>query len=237
MPQRLDASDAGFAAAFAALVDAKRDDAADVSATVAAIISSVKARGDAAVAELTAKFDRVDLSAAGWEIPAADLDAALAGLGPDLRAALDLAAARIRAFHERQKPQGNDAVDDAGVRTGVRWSPVDAAGLYVPGGRAAYPSSVLMNAIPAVVAGVRDLIMVTPTPDGVVNPLVLAAARVAGVSRVFRIGGAQAVAALAFGTAHIPRVDVITGPGNAFVAEAKRQLYGMVGIDMVAGPS
>ena len=237
MPQRLDASDAGFAAAFAALVDAKRDDAADVSATVAAIISSVKARGDAAVAELTAKFDRVDLSAAGWEIPAADLDAALAGLGPDLRAALDLAAARIRAFHERQKPQGNDAVDDAGVRTGVRWSPVDAAGLYVPGGRAAYPSSVLMNAFPAVVAGVRDLIMVTPTPDGVVNPLVLAAARVAGVSRVFRIGGAQAVAALAFGTAHIPRVDVITGPGNAFVAEAKRQLYGMVGIDMVAGPS
>ncbi len=237
MPQRLDAGDPGFAAAFAALVDAKRDDAADVSATVAAIISGVKARGDAAVAELTAKFDRVDLNAAGWEIPGADLDVALAGLAPELRAALDLAAARIRAFHERQKPMGNDAVDDAGVRTGVRWSPVDAAGLYVPGGRAAYPSSVLMNAIPAVVAGVRDLIMVTPTPDGVVNPLVLAAARVAGVSRVFRIGGAQAVAALAFGTAHIPRVDVITGPGNAFVAEAKRQLYGMVGIDMVAGPS
>jgi histidinol dehydrogenase len=237
MPQRLDANDAGFASAFAALVDAKRDDAADVSATVAAIISSVKARGDAAVAELTAKFDRVDLNADGWEIPGVDLDAALASLAPELRAALDLAAARIRAFHERQKPQGNDAVDDAGVRTGVRWSPVDAAGLYVPGGRAAYPSSVLMNAIPAVVAGVRDLIMVTPTPDGVVNPLVLAAARVAGVSRVFRIGGAQAVAALAFGTEHIPRVDVITGPGNAFVAEAKRQLYGMVGIDMVAGPS
>jgi histidinol dehydrogenase len=237
MPQRLDASDAGFASAFAALVDAKRDDAADVSATVAAIISGVKERGDAAVAELTAKFDRVDLSAAGWEIPAVDLDVALASLAPELRAALDLAAARIRAFHERQKPQGNDAVDDAGVRTGVRWSPVDAAGLYVPGGRAAYPSSVLMNAIPAVVAGVRDLIMVTPTPDGLVNQLVLAAARVAGVSRVFRIGGAQAVAALAFGTAHIPRVDVITGPGNAFVAEAKRQLYGMVGIDMVAGPS
>lgn len=237
MPQRLDAGDPGFTAAFAALVDAKRDDAADVSATVAAIISGVKARGDAAVAELTAKFDRVDLNAAGWEIPGADLDVALAGLAPELRAALDLAAARIRAFHERQKPMGNDAVDDAGVRTGVRWSPVDAAGLYVPGGRAAYPSSVLMNAIPAVVAGVRDLIMVTPTPDGVVNPLVLAAARVAGVGRVFRIGGAQAVAALAFGTAHIPRVDVITGPGNAFVAEAKRQLYGMVGIDMVAGPS
>ena len=237
MPLRLDASTPDFAAAFAALVDAKRDDAADVSATVAGIIAAVKARGDAAVAELTARFDRVDLGRQGWDIPAVDLDAALAGLEPDLRAALDLAAARIRAFHERQKPQGNDAVDDAGVRTGVRWSPVDAAGLYVPGGRAAYPSSVLMNAIPAVVAGVRDLVMVTPTPDGLVNPLVLAAARVAGVSRVFRIGGAQAIAALAHGTAHIPKVDVITGPGNAWVAEAKRQLYGVVGIDMVAGPS
>ena len=237
MPQRLDASDVGFAAAFAALVDAKRDDAADVSTTVAAIIADVKTRGDAAVAALTAKFDRVDLDANGWEIPAADLDAALAGLRPELRAALDLAAARIRAFHERQKPTGNDEIDTAGVRTGVRWTPVDAAGLYVPGGRAAYPSSVLMNAIPAVVAGVRDLIMVTPTPGGEINPLVLAAARVAGVSRVFRIGGAQAIAALAHGTAHIPKVDVITGPGNAWVAEAKRQLYGVVGIDMVAGPS
>jgi histidinol dehydrogenase len=237
MPLRLDVGDPGFAAAFAALVDAKRDDAADVSAVVAGIIADVKARGDAVVAALTAKFDAVDLDAVGWEISAAEMDAALAGLSPDLRAALDLAAARIRAFHERQKPQGNDAVDDAGVRTGVRWSPVDAAGLYVPGGRAAYPSSVLMNAIPAVVAGVRDLIMVTPTPGGTANPLVLAAARVAGVSRVFRIGGAQAIAALAFGTARIPKVDVITGPGNAFVAEAKRQLYGVVGIDMVAGPS
>lgn len=237
MPLRLDASNPGFAAAFAALVDAKRDDAADVSATVAGIIADVKARGDAVIADLTARFDRVDLDALGWEIPAADLDAALAGLDPTLRAALDLAATRIRAFHERQKPSGNDETDTAGVRTGVRWTPVDAAGLYVPGGRAAYPSSVLMNAIPAVVAGVRDLVMVTPTPGGEVNPLVLAAARVAGVSRVFRIGGAQAVAALAFGTATIPKVDVITGPGNAWVAEAKRQLYGAVGIDMVAGPS
>lgn len=237
MPLRLDASNRGFAAAFAALVDAKRDDAADVSATVAGIIADVKARGDAVIADLTARFDRVDLDALGWEIPAANLDAALAGLDPALRAALDLAATRIRAFHERQRPAGNDATDAAGVRTGVRWTPVDAAGLYVPGGRAAYPSSVLMNAIPAVVAGVRDLVMVTPTPGGEVNPLVLAAARVAGVSRVFRIGGAQAVAALAFGTATIPKVDVITGPGNAWVAEAKRQLYGVVGIDMVAGPS
>jgi histidinol dehydrogenase len=237
MPLRLEANSASFAAEFAALVDAKRDDAADVGSTVAAIIASVRARGDAALAELTARFDRVVLDEAGWEIGAAEMDAALAGLTPDLRAALDLAATRIRDFHERQKPAGNDAVDAAGVRTGVRWTPVDAAGLYVPGGRAAYPSSVLMNAIPAVVAGVRDLIMVTPTPGGEANPLVLAAARVAGVSRVFRVGGAQAVAALAYGTAHIPKVDVITGPGNAWVAEAKRQLYGVVGIDMVAGPS
>lgn len=237
MPQRLDARDPGFAAAFAALVDAKRDDAADVSGVVAGIIADVRARGDAAVAELTAKFDRVDLDAMDWEFAPGELDAALDGLAPELRTALDLAATRIRDFHERQKPAGNDAVDAAGVRTGVRWTPVDAAGLYVPGGRAAYPSSVLMNAIPAVVAGVRDLVMVTPTPGGVVNPLVLAAARVAGVKRIFRIGGAQAIAALAHGTAHVPRVDVITGPGNAFVAEAKRQLYGVVGIDMVAGPS
>jgi histidinol dehydrogenase len=237
MPQRLDAAAPGFAAAFAALVDTKRDDAADVSATVANIIADVRARGDAAVAELTARFDGVDLAAAGWEIGLAEMDSALAGLAPELRAALDLAASRIRAFHERQKPTGNDAVDAAGVRTGVRWTPVDAAGLYVPGGRAAYPSSVLMNAIPALVAGVRDLVMVTPTPGGQVNPLVLAAARVAGVSRIFRVGGAQAIAALAHGTATIPKVDVITGPGNAFVAEAKRQLYGVVGIDMVAGPS
>ena len=237
MPLRLDAGQADFATAFAALVNQKRDDASDVSAGVAGIIADVRARGDAAVAELTARFDRVDLDVAGWEISGAEMDAALAGLAPDLRAALDLAAARIRAFHDRQKPQDNDAIDAAGVRTGVRWGPVDAAGLYVPGGRAAYPSSVLMNAIPAVVAGVRDLVMVTPTPDGQINPLVLAAAKVAGVTRVFRVGGAQAVAALAFGTAHIPKVDVITGPGNAFVAEAKRQLYGVVGIDMVAGPS
>ena len=237
MPLRLEANSANFVADFAALVDAKRDDAADVGSTVAAIIASVRARGDAVLAELTARFDRVDLDAVGWEIGPAELDAALAGLTPDLRAALDLAATRIRDFHERQKPAGNDAVDAAGVRTGVRWTPVDAAGLYVPGGRAAYPSSVLMNAIPAVVAGVRDLIMMTPTPGGEANPLVLAAAKVAGVSRVFRVGGAQAIAALAYGTSRIPKVDVITGPGNAWVAEAKRQLYGVVGIDMVAGPS
>ena len=237
MPQRLDASAPGFATAFAAIVDSRRDSDGDVAADVAAIIADVRARGDAAVADLTARFDRVDLDAVGWEIPLTEMDAALAGLDLDLRAALDLAAARIRAFHERQRPMGNDATDAAGVRTGVRWSAIEAAGLYVPGGRAAYPSSVLMNAIPAVVAGVERLVMVTPTPGGVANPLVLAAARLAGVTRVFRIGGAQAVAALAIGTDRIPRVDVITGPGNAWVAEAKRQLYGSVGIDMIAGPS
>ena len=237
MPQRLDASAPAFATAFAAIVDARRDSDGDVAADVAAIIADVRARGDAAVADLTARFDRVDLDAVGWEIPLTEMDAALAGLDLDLRAALDLAAARIRAFHERQRPMGNDATDAAGVRTGVRWSAIEAAGLYVPGGRAAYPSSVLMNAIPAVVAGVERLVMVTPTPGGVANPLVLAAARLAGVTRVFRIGGAQAVAALAIGTDRIPRVDVITGPGNAWVAEAKRQLYGSVGIDMIAGPS
>jgi histidinol dehydrogenase len=237
MPQRLDARDAGFATAFAALVANRRESDSDVSADVAAIIAAVRARGDAAVAELTAKFDRVDLETQGWRIPLADLDAALAGLAPELRAALDMAATRIRAFHERQKPAGNDATDAQGVRTGVRWTPVEAAGLYVPGGRAAYPSSVLMNAIPAVVAGVERLVMVTPTPGGQVNPLVLAAARLAGVTEVLRIGGAQAVAALAFGTVNVSKVDVITGPGNAWVAEAKRQLYGIVGIDMIAGPS
>lgn len=237
MPLRLDAGDPGFAVAFARLVDDRRDSGGDVAADVARIIADVRARGDTAVAALTQRFDAVDLDTAGWEILPAELDAALDGLAPPLRAALDLAASRIRAFHQRQRPAGNDLTDAQGVRTGVRWTPVEAAGLYVPGGRAAYPSSVLMNAIPAVVAGVERLVMVTPTPGGVANPLVLAAARLAGVSRVFRIGGAQAVAALALGTARIPRVDVITGPGNAWVAEAKRQLYGVVGIDMIAGPS
>jgi histidinol dehydrogenase len=237
MPQQLDASDPGFAAALTELVDARRESDADVSSDVAAIIADVRDRGDVAVAALTSKFDAFDLDAAGWEIPLAELNAAVASLTPELRAALDLAATRIRDFHLRQRPIDNDVTDAAGVRTGVRWSAVEAAGLYVPGGRAAYPSSVLMNAIPAVVAGVERLIMVTPTPGGVANPLVLAAARLAGVTRVFRIGGAQAVAALAFGTARIPKVDCITGPGNAWVAEAKRQLYGVVGIDMIAGPS
>ncbi|MDP1027424.1 histidinol dehydrogenase [Sphingomonas sp. KR1UV-12] len=234
---RLDAAAAGFAQAFTALVDARRESSADVTRDVAAIVADVRQHGEAAVAELTLRLDRHDLAETGWGIEPATCAAAYDALEPGLRTALDLAAARIRAYHERQKPVDSDWRDEAGVRLGARWSAVDAAGLYVPGGRAAYPSSLLMNAIPAKVAGVRRLAMVTPTPDGQINPLVLAAAHLAGVDEVWRIGGAQAVAALAYGAGPIAPVDVVTGPGNAWVAEAKRQLYGVVGIDMVAGPS
>ena len=234
---RLSTADAGFASDFAALVSARREADGDVARDVAATIARVRDEGDAAVAALTQRFDGHDLDASGWTIDLADCRAAYEALEPDLRAALDLAAARIRTYHARQRPENSDSVDDAGVRLGARWSAVAAAGVYVPGGRAAYPSSVLMNAIPAKVAGVDRLVMVTPTPKGEINPLVLAAAHIAGVDEVWRIGGAQAVAALAYGTDRIAPVDVITGPGNAWVAEAKRQLYGVVGIDMVAGPS
>ena len=236
-PLRLDATASDFADRFTALVEGRRDTDADVSRDVAAILADVRLRGDAAVAERTRAFDGHDLDEGGWRIGAEACAAAYAALDPDLRAALDLAAARITAYHEGQRPADRNETDAAGVRLGARWSAVDAAGLYVPGGRAAYPSSVLMNAIPARVAGVGRLAMVTPTPGGEINPLVLAAAHIAGVDEVWRIGGAQAVAALAYGTATIPAVDVIVGPGNAWVAEAKRQLYGRVGIDMVAGPS
>jgi histidinol dehydrogenase len=234
---RLDAAAPGFAAAFAALVEDRRESAGDVAQGVAAIIADVRARGADAVRELTLTLDRHDLAATGWRVDPADCAAAYAGLEPGLRHALDLAATRIRAYHERQKPADTDYVDGVGVRLGARWRPVDAAGLYVPGGRATYPSSLLMNAIPARVAGVGRLAMVTPTPDGRINPLVLAAAHLAGIDEVWRIGGAQAIAALAYGAGDIAPVDVVTGPGNAWVAEAKRQLYGVVGIDMVAGPS
>ena len=234
---RLSTADACFASDFTALVNARREADADVARDVAAILARVRAEGDAAVAALTRRFDGHDLDEGGWTIDPADCAAAYAALAPDLRAALDLAAARIRAYHERQRPEDSARTDAAGVRLGARWSAVEAAGVYVPGGRAAYPSSVLMNAIPARVAGVERLVMVTPTPGGAVNPLVLAAAHIAGVDEVWRVGGAQAIAALAYGTGRIAPVDVITGPGNAWVAEAKRQLYGVVGIDMVAGPS
>lgn len=237
MPLRLDSRDPGFAAAFTALVEARREADGDVSRDVSAIVADVRARGDAALADYTRRFDRHDLDASGWRIPLAECEDALAALDGELRAALELAAERIKAYHAEQRPADSARTDAAGVRMGARWGAVEAAGLYVPGGRAAYPSSVLMNAIPAKVAGVDRLVMVTPTPDGVINPLVLAAAALAGVDEVWRIGGAQAIAALAFGTDRIGKVDVIVGPGNAWVAEAKRQLYGVVGIDMVAGPS
>jgi histidinol dehydrogenase len=231
---RIATSEPDFETAFSALVDDRRESDADVSRDVAAIIARVRREGDAAVADLTQRFDG---HARDWRIPLADCQAALDALAPALRAALELAAARIRTYHERQRPTDSDTIDDAGVRLGARWRAVDAAGVYVPGGRAAYPSSALMNLIPAKVAGVERLVMVTPTPGGEANPLVLAAAALAGADEVWRIGGAHAVAALAFGTQTIAPVDVITGPGNAWVAEAKRQLFGVVGIDMVAGPS
>jgi len=233
----LSTSDADFAGAFAKLVNARREADVDVSRDVAAIIADVRARGDKAVAEYTARFDGHDLATTGWRISAEACQAALDATAPDLRAALELAAARIRAYHAKQLPIDSDMTDSQGVRLGARWGAVEAAGIYVPGGRAAYPSSTLMNAIPAKVAGVERLVMVTPTPGGEVNPLVLAAAALAGVDEVWRIGGAQAIAALAYGTAQMAPVDVVTGPGNAWVAEAKRQVYGVVGIDMVAGPS
>ena len=237
MTLRLSTTDAGFAAAFTALVNARREADEDVSRDVTAILKRVRAEGDVALADYTSRFDRHDLDASGWAVDPADCRKALESISTELRDALELAAARITAYHEKQKPQDSDSVDAAGVRLGARWNAVDAAGLYVPGGRAAYPSSLLMNVIPAKVAGVQRIAMVTPTPHGAINPLVLAAASIAGIEEIWRVGGAQAVAALAYGTQRIRPVDVITGPGNAWVAEAKRQLYGVVGIDMVAGPS
>jgi histidinol dehydrogenase len=237
MPLRLSATAPDFAAAFTALVDARREADEDVSRDVSAILKRVRAEGDAALADYTQRFDRHDLDAGGWSVSKAERKAALDGISTELRDALELAAARIAAYHEKQRPADSDSTDAAGVRLGARWSAVDAAGLYVPGGRAAYPSSLLMNVIPAKVAGVSRIAMVTPTPGGQINPMVLAAAEIAGIEEIWRVGGAQAVAALAYGTDRIAPVDVIVGPGNAWVAEAKRQLYGVVGIDMVAGPS
>jgi histidinol dehydrogenase len=237
MVSRLSTADTDFASAFTALVESRREADVDVSRDVTAILSRVRVEGDAALRDYTRRFDRHELDVSGWEISRQERQTALANLDRDLRDALELAAARIRTYHATQRPADSETVDEAGVRLGARWRAVDRAGLYVPGGRAAYPSSVLMNALPAKVAGVEELLMVTPTPSGEINPLVLAAAEIAGIDRVFRVGGAQAIAALAYGTDRIPPVDVIVGPGNAWVAEAKRQLYGVVGIDMVAGPS
>jgi histidinol dehydrogenase len=237
MPVFLNSKDAGFEASFAALLGQKREEAEDVDQAVAAIIADVRARGDRAVIELTAKYDKLELTPETIAFSTAEIDAEIARVTPEDRAALDLAEARIRAYHERQLPQDASWTDATGATLGWRWTPVSAAGLYVPGGLASYPSSVLMNAIPARVAGVERLVIACPTPGGVVNPLVLLAARIAGVDKVLRIGGAQAIAALAYGTETIDPVDKITGPGNAYVAAAKRRVFGRVGIDMIAGPS
>ncbi|GAB4289711.1 MAG: histidinol dehydrogenase [Roseovarius sp.] len=237
MPQFLDATAPGFEAAFAALLEAKREQSADVDAAVAGIIDEVRAGGDAALIALTERFDRVRLAPATLRFSAGEIAVLTARVPQAERAALELAAERIRAYHARQMPPDESWTDAQGARLGWRWTPVSAAGLYVPGGLASYPSSVLMNAIPARVAGVKRLAIAVPTPAGAVNPLVLLAARIAGVDEIYRIGGAQAIAALAYGTETIAPVDKITGPGNAYVAAAKRRVFGKVGIDMIAGPS
>jgi histidinol dehydrogenase len=237
MPLTLATRDPGFEAAFRRLVEAKRDTAADVDAVVAAIIEDVARDGDKALLEYTRRFDGVELSDRGLRLTHREIAEGAAAAPADTVAALELAAERIENFHRRQLPAEIDYVDGLGVRLAQRWRPIDAVGLYVPGGTAAYPSSVLMNAIPAKVADVRRLVMTVPAPGGVLNPLVLAAARLLGIDEIYRIGGAQAVAALAYGTATIAPVDKIVGPGNAYVAAAKRRVFGRVGIDMIAGPS
>lgn len=237
MPIHLSTAQPDFEQRFADLLSMKREDAADVNEAVAAIIADVRARGDAALVEWTGRFDRLDLTAAGLAFTAGEIADQTARVSAEDRAALVTAASRIRAYHARQMPEDMLWTDPEGASLGWRWTPVSAAGLYVPGGQASYPSSVLMNAIPARVAGVERLVICVPTPDGAVNPLVLLAAELAGVDEIYRIGGAQAIAALAYGTETIRPVDKITGPGNAYVAAAKRQVFGRVGIDMIAGPS
>ncbi|MDG1369270.1 MAG: histidinol dehydrogenase [Paracoccaceae bacterium] len=237
MPTRLSYDDPEFEAGFQELLLQKREADENVDQVVAGIIADVRARGVQAVCELTSKFDRFDLTEDRLAITEAEIEAAIAEVTPEQRAALELAAERIIAYHARQLPQDESWIDPAGATLGWRWGPVDSAGLYVPGGLASYPSSVLMNAIPAKVAGVERLVIAAPTPDDKVNPLVLLAARLSGVDAIYRIGGAQAVAALAYGAGSIKPVDKITGPGNAFVAAAKRRVFGQVGIDMIAGPS
>ena len=236
MPIFLNTAQPDFDQRFDDMLHMKREDAADVNDAVATIIADVRARGDAAVRDLTKRFDRLDLSG-GLAFSADEIAAETAKVSAEDRAALAQAANRIRAYHARQMPEDMRWTDPEGATLGWRWTPVSAAGLYVPGGQASYPSSVLMNAIPARVAGVERLVICVPTPDGVVNPLVLLAAELAGVDEIYRIGGAQAIAAMAYGTGTIRPVDKITGPGNAYVAAAKRHVFGRVGIDMIAGPS
>ena len=237
MPLRLDTRDADFADRFSAFLATKREASQDVEQAVRAIIADVVGRGDQALIELSRKFDRIDLTAIGLRVAADEIAAAAAACDRAALDALELARERIEAYHRRQVPRDERFTDELGVELGYRWTAIAAVGLYVPGGTAAYPSSVLMNAVPAKVAGVERLVMVVPAPDGRLNPLVLAAAALAGVDEVYRIGGAQAVAALAYGTATIAPVDKIVGPGNAYVAAAKRLVFGKVGIDMIAGPS
>src|SRR4051794_5570928 len=237
MPIRLDSRSANFAARFAAFLDTKREASSDVDQAVRAIIAEVRANGDRALIEISRKFDRIDLDKVGLRVSTSDLDAATAACDRRALDALKLARDRIEAYHRRQKPSDDRFTDPLGVELGHRWTAIEAVGLYVPGGTAAYPSSVLMNAVPAKVAGVPRVVMVVPAPDGKLSPLVLAAARLAGVDEIYRIGGAQAVAALAYGTASIAPVAKIVGPGNAYVAAAKRLVFGRVGIDMIAGPS
>jgi histidinol dehydrogenase len=237
MPLRLDSATADFEARFAALLAGKREQSQDVNDAVTAIIADVRGRGDAALVELTNRFDKANVSESSLAFTADEIARAAAQVPGNVRAALQIAHDRIKAHHEKQKPVDHVYTDALGVTLGTRWTPVDAVGIYVPGGLASYPSSVLMNAVPAHVAGVSRIAMVVPTPNGEINPAILAAAEIAGVSEIYRVGGAQAVAALAYGTATIPRVDKVVGPGNAYVAAAKRQVFGQVGIDMIAGPS
>ncbi len=237
MPVFLDTTDQDFETGFATLLSAKREDSPDVDHVVAEIIADVRARGDDAVIALTQRFDRLALTPQTLRFSSEEIATECARVPAAERQALETAAERIRAYHLRQMPEDQRWTDAAGAELGWRWSAVSAAGLYVPGGLASYPSSVLMNAIPAKVAGVERLAITVPTPDGAVNPLVLLAAHLSGVDEVYRIGGAQAIAALAYGTQSVAPVDKITGPGNAFVAAAKRRVFGKVGIDMIAGPS
>src|ERR1700754_4885665 len=237
MPVRLDRSSADFDERFGKFLNAKREVSADVEAAARAIVQDVAARGDAALIEATRKFDRLELDAGGLRVTPAEIDAAIKACDAKTLEALSFARDRIEAFHRTQVPKDERFTDALGVELGWRWSAIEAVGLYVPGGTAAYPSSVLMNAVPANVAGVARVVMVVPSPDGKLNPLVLAAAHLGGVSEIYRVGGAQAVAALAYGTATIAPVAKIVGPGNAYVAAAKRLVFGKVGIDLIAGPS
>ena len=237
MPVRLDSSSADFAERFASFLGTKREVSADIEAAARAIVDDVARRGDVALIEATRKFDRLDLDAARLRVSAAEIDAAIKACDAETLEALELARNRIESFHRQQMPADARFTDALGVELGWRWSAIESAGLYVPGGTAAYPSSVLMNAVPAQVAGVARVVMVVPSPDGKLNPTVAAAARLGGVSEIYRVGGAQAIAALAYGTVTIAPVAKIVGPGNAYVAAAKRLVFGKVGIDMIAGPS